>query len=87
MNIELSPELHEFVQTRVASGAYSSGGDVIRAAFALLNERERLVAEIDAGKRQLDSCEFTEYGEQSLPEFLKDLEAASRRLATSKRVQ
>lgn len=86
MNIELSPELQEFVETRVASGAYNSGGDVIRAAFALLTERERLVSEIDAGKRQLDSGEYTEYDEQSLPEFLKDIEAASRRLATTKRV-
>ncbi len=86
MSVELSPELQEFVQSRVASGAYGSESAVIEAALKLLAQREKLLADIDAGKRQLDRGEYTEYDEQSLSRFLSDIEAESRRILMAQRV-
>jgi putative addiction module CopG family antidote len=43
MNISLTPELEQFVQSTVENGRYSSASEVILAALRLLKEREVLV--------------------------------------------
>ena len=43
MNISLTPELEQFVQSTVKNGRYSSASEVILAALQLLKEREVLV--------------------------------------------
>lgn len=43
MNISLTPELEQFVQSTVKNGMYSSASEVILAALQLLKEREFLV--------------------------------------------
>ena len=43
MNISLTPELEQFVQSTVKNGRYSSASEVILAALRLLKEREVLV--------------------------------------------
>jgi len=43
MNISLTPELEQFVQSTVKNGRYSSASEVILAALRLLKEREFLV--------------------------------------------
>jgi len=40
MNVSLSPELEEFITTRVASGRYRSASEVIGDGLRLLEERE-----------------------------------------------
>jgi antitoxin ParD1/3/4 len=40
-NVSLTPELEEFVDSKVASGRYRSASEVVRAALRLLEERER----------------------------------------------
>jgi putative addiction module CopG family antidote len=42
MTVTLPPDLEPFVQRRVDSGRYSDANEVIRAALALLDERDRL---------------------------------------------
>lgn len=44
MNISLTPELEQFVQSTVKNGRYSSASEVILAGLRLLKERETLVA-------------------------------------------
>ncbi len=44
MNVSLTPELEQFVQTRVRSGRYNSASEVIREAVRLLEEQERVRA-------------------------------------------
>jgi antitoxin ParD1/3/4 len=44
MNINLTPELEEFVRARVDSGMYNSASEVMREALRLLVEREQLNA-------------------------------------------
>ncbi len=41
MNVSLTPELDQFVVTKVASGRYTSGSEVVREALRLLEERDR----------------------------------------------
>ncbi|HEX7377246.1 MAG TPA: type II toxin-antitoxin system ParD family antitoxin [Pirellulales bacterium] len=75
MSIEFPSDLESFVNQRVASGAYSSQDDVIRAAFSLLNERERLIQEIQAGFAQIHAGQFTEYTADSLAIFVANIRA------------
>ncbi|MFW6012292.1 MAG: type II toxin-antitoxin system ParD family antitoxin [bacterium] len=52
LNISLSPELEDFVATRVASGRYLTASEVVRDGLRLLEERERLREETLARVRQ-----------------------------------
>lgn len=42
MNVSLTPELEEFVQTKVQSGRYNSASEVVREALRLLEDLERV---------------------------------------------
>ncbi len=64
MNISLTPQLEEFVKTKVASGLYGSASEVLREALRLLEERDKIQAlrfeELKAAiKEGLDSGEPT----------------------------
>lgn len=80
MSLQIPEEFESFVQQRVSNGGYASVGDVVRTAFDLLEQRERLLAKIDAGTAQFSSGEFTKYGDDSLDRFLADIETAAQRL-------
>lgn len=41
-NLSLPPELEEFVSGALASGKYSTQGDLLREALLLLRDRERV---------------------------------------------
>ena len=42
MNVHLTPELEQLVQTRVKSGRYNSASEVIREALRLLEQRDEV---------------------------------------------
>jgi antitoxin ParD1/3/4 len=42
MNVSLTDELEAWVQTRVESGLYRTGSEVVREAIRLLRERDEL---------------------------------------------
>jgi antitoxin ParD1/3/4 len=42
MNVSLTPELEQFVQTKVQSGRYNSASEVVREALRVLEEHERV---------------------------------------------
>lgn len=42
MNISLTPELEQFIQSQVASGKYTSTEEVLIAGIKLLEEREHI---------------------------------------------
>jgi len=43
MNLQLTPELEELVQSKMNSGRYSSASEVVREAMGLMEERDRLL--------------------------------------------
>lgn len=52
LNVSLTPELEEFVASRVASGRYLTSSEVVREGLRLLEDREHLREETLAGVRQ-----------------------------------
>ncbi len=42
MNVHLTPELEQLVQTRVKSGRYNSASEVVREALRLLEQRDEV---------------------------------------------
>ncbi len=41
MNVSLTPELEQFVQSKVENGRYNSASEVVREALRLLEEHEK----------------------------------------------
>jgi antitoxin ParD1/3/4 len=68
MNVSLTPELEQFVQSLVASGRYQTASEVVREGLRLLEEREQaretalneLRAKIRRGIEQADRGELLE---------------------------
>jgi len=62
MNISLTPELEQFVQSTVKNGRYSSASEVILAALQLLKEREFLVVvnPVSSDEKQKISYDFSD---------------------------
>jgi len=52
LNVSLTPELENFVASRVASGRYLTASEVVRDGLRLLEERQHLSEEALAGVRQ-----------------------------------
>jgi antitoxin ParD1/3/4 len=55
MNVSLTPELENFVQTKVTSGRYTSASEVIREALRLLEEHDKARAvQLEDFRSQVD---------------------------------
>jgi antitoxin ParD1/3/4 len=55
LNISLTPELEEFVDSRVSSGRYQSASEVVRQGLRLLQEQEMTrEAQLDRLRSQID---------------------------------
>jgi antitoxin ParD1/3/4 len=55
MNVSLTPELENFVQTKVKSGRYNSASEVVREALRLLENREQSrAAELEEFRAEVD---------------------------------
>ena len=57
MNVEIPSELEAFVQRVVRQGVYDDARAVVREALRLLQQREELMADVNAGVAQLDHGE------------------------------
>ena len=44
MNVSLTPELEQLVQSKVQTGRYNSASEVVREALRLMEERDQLKA-------------------------------------------
>ena len=89
LNVSLTPELEQFVESRVASGRYQTASEVIREGLRLLEERDQarqaaledLRAHLRRGVEQADRGEFLD-GDAVLKE-IRQL-SARRRAETRK---
>lgn len=74
MNVAIPAELEQFVENVIRSGSFADPAEVVAEALRLLEKREHLRRGIRAGVEQLDRGQYTEYDENSVREFLKDIE-------------
>jgi len=88
--VTLTPQLGEFISSRVASGRFQSAGEVVRAALRMLEDTEserhaalaRVRKQIAIGIEQLDRGEWID-GKTVSREIAK-LSAARRRKQKAK---
>ena len=81
MNVSLTPELEEFVSTKVDSGGYASASEVVREALRLLEEHGRArSAQLEAFNQELGHrLSSLDRGEKIEPEAARArIEAKSR---------
>lgn len=86
MNVSLTEELEQFVQSQVESGMYYSASEVIRDGLRLLKEKdmlrqikiEELRKEIQKGINQLERGEYATYDSDSLTSFADDIKQKAR---------
>jgi antitoxin ParD1/3/4 len=57
MNVRILPDLSRFVQDLLADGRYQNGDQVFVEALRLLQTREQLRRDVDAGIAQVDRGE------------------------------
>lgn len=88
MNVHLTPELEQLVQTEVRSGRYNSASEVVREAIRLMEQRDELRAiQIQELRGRMDRALAESArgegadGEEFLQGLMEDLEAGSRRKA------
>ena len=81
MNVSLTPELEQYVHSKVKSGRYLSASEVVREALRLLEERDRLreirlatlQKEIEIGIEQSNRGKGFD-GDEVIQELLGELE-------------
>ena len=83
MPVQITPELEALVQEILSEGAFQDEAEVLREALRLLQKRQQLLRNVNAGVAQLDQGRFSEYDENSLEQFLDDVRVVSRQ-STSK---
>lgn len=73
MNVSLTPELDQFVASKVSSGRYNSASEVVREALRLLEERDQTrSAQRAAFEHELATrLKSLDRGEQVTPEAAK----------------
>ena len=55
MNVSLTPELENFVQTRVKTGRYNSASEVVREALRLLEDQDKArAAQLEGFRSEID---------------------------------
>ena len=87
MNVNLTPELEEFVRKKVGSGLYNNQSEVVREGLRLLAEQDRLRDAHPAGLREalVESLQQADRGElldgeqvvEEIGEFLRARRATS----------
>ncbi len=55
MNVNIPPELSDFVQEMISRGSYRNENDLLVEGLRLLKSRELLRADVDAGVGQLEA--------------------------------
>jgi hypothetical protein len=80
MSSDLSPKLNELIAQELALGHYSSEEELLTEAVHLLSQSDALRKQIQAGTRQLQNGEFTDYDSDSLRRRFAGAKVSSPRL-------
>jgi len=77
VNVQLTPELEELVQSKVKSGRYNSASEVVGEALRLLKQREEIRDQIEEGWQSAKRGELVD-GEEVFNRIDGELEAMER---------
>ena len=88
MNVNLTPELEQLVQTKVQSGRYNSASEVVREALRLMEQKDEVRSiQLQELRNRMDRAlgesvrgEGTG-GEQFIQEMIDDLDTRHQRKA------
>ena len=75
MNVDLTPELEQLVQTRLNSGRYHSASEVVREALRLLEQRDEVRNQIEEGWQSAQRGEVVD-GDQVFDRLDAELKAS-----------
>lgn len=86
MNVHLTPELEQLVQSKVQSGRYNSASEVVREALRLMEHKDeiraaqmqKLRSRIDQALDEADRGEGAD-GEQFMQNLIEDLDTRERK--------
>lgn len=78
MTLEVSPTVSQLIATVFASGRYPDQNALLTEAVRLLDERDRLRDELDAGSHQLANGKYTDYDPAVLRQRFDELKAGQR---------
>ena len=88
MNVHLTPELEQLVQTKVQSGRYNSASEVVREALRIMEQRDEVRSiqlqelrnRMDRALGESDRGDGTD-GEEFMQGMLEELSAGQTRKA------
>jgi len=84
MEVELTLDQQAFVRQVIASGRVKHESEVIQEAFSLWEDRERrrveILAVFDAAEKDLESGNFSDYTDATLPDLAASLKLEARAL-------
>jgi hypothetical protein len=78
MSTNLSPEINQLIAQELALGHYRSEEELLTEAVQLLSQRNALRKQIEAGTRQLEAGEYTDYDRDALRQRRDDLKTGKR---------
>jgi antitoxin ParD1/3/4 len=87
MNVSLTPELVQFIESKVKSGRYNTASEVVRESLRLLEREdefrrlkyEELKREVLKGADQINRGEFIELTTEDLAEYAKEIGRRGRK--------
>jgi antitoxin ParD1/3/4 len=85
MNVSLTPELEQLINSKVAAGSYHSASEVVREALRLLRQRDEshaaklaaLRAEIEKGDAELEAGQYRD-GDEVMADMRRRLRKLKR---------
>ena len=75
MSTDFSPDVTQLIQQEFSYGRYATQEELLTEAVKLLGQRDRLREQVDAGVKQLDAAQYTDYDSASLRQRFEELKA------------
>lgn len=82
MEVQLTPDQKAFVRQAIETGRLRHEEEAVQEAFSLWERRERnrveILAALDEAESNLETGDFTDYTEESLPQLAEALKREAR---------
>lgn len=89
MNFVPDPDQEAFIRRGIASGRYRTAEDAVRDAMARWEEGERarveLLARLDEAESDVETGQYTDYSNETLPLLADELKREARTLRNRER--